>query len=663
MDARESIIARLEREKQQVLANLESLESAGECMPIVLDPSRAEQLGIQSVGRMVVDYGVTKIKFAPSEIDRDCPYKMQERDMFAFADAYARGDKAEVPSYMMQECGVPEIVKNQEFSDIGPLQKNLFDYLSSMGELVTLVNPSFGAMQSALGQKMGVYLTDTVEREWKKDIYDFISKSTGRISFYERPTKTTYLGSATPEHFVGEKWCYFLPDPYYTNKFSTFEKRDLPDGIVYSHVRKGRVVQSVFLDSMGCFVYSPATVKRHFKGEGYMLLSNFPLHIEGVEAKSFVHTPWFLDDWPERTYDSRLDRMVRQKDGYYYDIEDEGTYLSRRSRYKEEPWVTTREVGMVGYDRFTVSPELMGEVNSYYVEALPVISYGGPIVADYPLPVRCAAAGDHDARHVKDFRGVSHYVIDCPEAESEFEQVRNVLIPSGLGYREQHAYVEQREGHRTSLCPGFWYPLRQHNLPDGRLVVYFEPEIRKMARTKKIILFRDHKARKDYYMQHYMYSHQWSVQAMAMQVDDSLIGAKELSTQQKFMQVMNEHVAVRIQDVALALHLTHTQIFSLMSRLKRQVFLLTNEDRLGNCTIARKDKIKKNIPGDPSETYVNGKDYIAILEESYLYRVHRHVYKGNVKDLRDFVEFCRMNRVAVCVQEGDEECWNVFVST
>jgi len=233
------------------------------------------------------------------------------------------------------------------------------------------VNPSFGAMGDLKVISGGVFLTGEVRgqrhsdqtRQWISEVEDFIRKATDRIWRTDTPDGVCFLGSHSPEQYLGERWFYILPNPYVEQSWTQFTVKEDDLGISMEYTKKDRVVQSRLLNNLPQYVYSPASLKKICGTNEFMLISNFPFPgVEDVEPTYHTHRPWFLDDYPPMTKCSVEGYLLdwRVKNNKVYDVRGPGTYLSRRARIRLPPgysWVLPQHSGPFAYSRFTITPQ------------------------------------------------------------------------------------------------------------------------------------------------------------------------------------------------------------------------------------------------------------------------------------------------------------------
>jgi hypothetical protein len=643
----EDVIRRLTRERDEIIRRVGDIESVGNGIPIVLLPELASRHSIQPLGRMTVVRGKTGLRFAPKDIDRTPCYDTIDRDMFAMVDAHVAGKHVEVPQYMFEECPVPEM-RVVDSKDARLVERALFDHLQASSTHITLVNPAFSTMTSALGKGAQIYLTDTKDRVWKDSVYDFVSKSKNRISMSQGTIPgVAYLGSRTPTHYRGEKWCYFIPNPYESADLDGFEMSQRLDGISFAHYRDGARVVCDLSDAADVIVYSPSTVKANFGSSRYILVSNTDLSLAPGDDAAPVHSPWFVDKWPDL---EDVNGMFIRRDGnVLYDIDGPGTYVSRRTLAPPDGyrWASLSQVGKFGFDRFSNVPVLYGGIETAVITVgerdLPILTYGDDIKV--ALQCRVSLGGDLQAYDKK----LLKYVACHHDPNGAWYLCAGMIVKSDEVYRETHAFYEDHRAGYSGLVRGTWMPL-QSFYHDGCLHVMLDGVHDNVSR---VVIFRDEKHRKRYYMQYGLSSIYWSRINKGMQIDDNLVAASEKKLTSRLVDELQASKAPRtIGQLSLVLDTPLHQLMSAVTYLRGTVVMTKTGDTVRQIPLQLMEHYDDVLPGD---TYDGGKSVRGVYEQLRVTRAVRVRLKAPRAVVARVVSGFRQNSMIVNVVESRDE--------
>jgi len=649
-------LARLKDQYDQLMEDIPRMESVGDAYPVHLPHKMAAELGVQQLGLTTMNCGKEKVKFAPARIDRTRIYEDMDRNMFAFAEGYARGEAVEVPSYMYEECPSPRMIVPQKRSDPKPtaLENYLFRQLNEQGYCVTLVNPSFGAMSSGLDKNVKVFMTDKEDRDWKKEVLNFISTSQseqhprGRIGITDTPTMVCYLGSHTPLHYEGEKWFYILLDPYLETKRTNFSMTTHDHGINYVYEKRGRMVHNSLPNDLPYFVYNPATIAKNCGVPGYFVVSNFPLpwHLGEVNAKDFSHTPWFLDDWPE--WSDRGGYMVRAKGNVLYDVMGPGTYVSRRAiEYEGYTWAPAARLGMVAFDRFTYEPVIVSGVTSQVIENVAYVKYGdavsivvpvrGELYRDLPKKVW----GGKEVGQEVTFRGQQRWFL--PSEEGKYDMFEGMVIEREKWQRTAHAFVET-PSHWTGILHGYWAPYQAYN-EGGRTWVVHENVC---SDPHVVVLFSDFESRKKYYFQHFMHSNYWSRSSNGFTFDEDAVSVRAKSNVERVIEALKKWKRMSVAAIAYQMSLALTQVKMILSMQKRNIMMVSQLESYDLCEFMLVSELSQRIPGTYIDNMtINGRLWAEIIETLKLRDFSYLEFVGHVHEIFDFIQTMRANRYVV----------------
>jgi len=170
-----------------------------------------------------------------------------------------------------------------------------------------------------------------------------------------------YVGSADPA-IKPRRYVRLQINPYSdwaeTNHVAYSERND---GVDITYQKAARMVTDRIADDEPLFRYNPATVNAMFGGEMcFWIISSEALNLYEVPFEKIPHTPKMLEYLPP--YEQTPAGKVSRDDNYVYDVEGEGTYLSRRARfmarYPDEKWAPFVDMGGVQITRYTVTPRM-----------------------------------------------------------------------------------------------------------------------------------------------------------------------------------------------------------------------------------------------------------------------------------------------------------------
>jgi hypothetical protein len=372
VDRREAVLARLEREKDEILEYLRANQVAlGDGAAVVYDEDFAEKNQISQFGKMTFvssagksasfQGGEFQYHATPRKFLEETKYEMPEKNFISFADAYADGKECRMPDDAFKLPDQPKLKKKGvPYRWHDKAERRLLEHLAKQGRTVCAVNPSYSTLWHMLEYGGGlVYVREEREKQWKLELVNFcVDHPLLRFVHYLPTAVVCYMGANNPTFFPDREYVYLCPNPYSVSlPFEVYSIKEHAGGVSFSYFTK--VERNSFLsDSSGEYIYNPAVLTDVTKGDPYFVCSNFDLKIEECEMKTMVHTPFFLGDMPDYTEENG--RTVSRRGNLIYDIQGAGTYLSRRSRLqlKEgESWAPFLGNGEWMVTRLSNSPQ------------------------------------------------------------------------------------------------------------------------------------------------------------------------------------------------------------------------------------------------------------------------------------------------------------------
>jgi hypothetical protein len=357
----DDLIRRLESEKTAILDRLRETEvSVGDSQAVIYDESFADQHEISQFGRMNYEHGGFKFHATPREFAKDSKFTFSERNLMSWVDSYVDGGPVDVD--FKRFTALPEQPKlkkrDASFVDHDRCEHALMKTLEDMHRPITMVNPSFTSLWHLLKHGGGYVWAEGVDTDpWIKELQVFCQEHK-LLKFVRRIPEGTicYLGTHTPSMIPDGDWVYLLPNPYSNAlPYETYYLEEGRGGVSF-HYRTKRDKVSYFDDSMDCYVYNPTAVGTD-TSDPYFVVSSFPMGYVTMNVKVLPHTPWFLDDLPE--YITEGEWEVSRKGNIVYDVQGEGTYLSRRHRIEldeGDQWAPLRRSGEWAVTRMCDTP-------------------------------------------------------------------------------------------------------------------------------------------------------------------------------------------------------------------------------------------------------------------------------------------------------------------
>jgi hypothetical protein len=544
----------LEFKKQikDLTAHFRTITTAGDFYLTHVSEEYSEKYGIQSTIRTTTEGGVRKSYAAPAEIKRTNPYKYEDRNMMAFAEAYARGEVAHPPSFMLEECPVPVLKKEpKKYTSCGTVEKNMFRLLNEAGLSCTAVNPACSTMGVLKKYTGKIYLTSHGRKEWLPSVRDFISKAGGNIELVRKIEGVAYLGSHSPTEYPPGNWYYLLPNPYVGNDYDSWEVEEKLTGVTMRYSTKGGMRVGSLPNDMAFYVYNPATLRLASGCDKYLMVSNFPFPFNNeIETTSVLHTPWFLDDMPLVALEvvGETSWTWRCKGRVVYDVEGPGTYLSRRSRIvlpKGYAWAPLVEVGQWSFNRFSLSPIPSQNVRVTEEGGTKYVIYGADVIVSSLTPTDSFAYlnkveggllyRDQDDNDVwlSDAAGG----LPC----SFLANTSVVILHKNLTRRIQAFSPSERGKYHNNLLPqGNYHTLNAVKVrsPLGGIAthVIHEPV------GEKVFIFGTEMSISRYILQHRSNELQWSTVDSSRRTDYDLEGSRPRGTVEGALQIIGQRV-------------------------------------------------------------------------------------------------------------------------
>jgi len=345
-----TLLDRLRREAEEMFDNIEDVEpSVGDSFFVHYDRKWANKHSVGQFGRMTLENGKPLFHAAPQVIEREKRYDMPEHDFIEFEKAWVKGAQAQFPMdraisgpsppVLVKTPNVPFLVQDYE--------KRLFEQILAMTNLV-LINPSFKSMSNAISvcKRLGrscldVAITATFEYDWAVDVRNFVQNSQGflRLVPCGGVSGIAYLGTNTPLWFPPTPWVRLIHSPFIdpTGIFEQYSVQFREDSFISRYQKKSNYeVTSVLSRDTGNFVYNPESLDEQLNIKGnpmlFFLESTLPLGFKAKDRRVVWHAPWFLTI-PEKahwSFEGGLELRLLGKE--VYDVQGEGTYLSRRMR-------------------------------------------------------------------------------------------------------------------------------------------------------------------------------------------------------------------------------------------------------------------------------------------------------------------------------------------
>lgn len=381
VSTKEEVMHRLTLEAQEILENLaESDPSVGDAMFVAYDPQWAQRNKVGRFGRMTLVEEGFLFHAAPNDMDREPAYEMADHNFMDFIDRWKGGEKWDTPIDKMIAGPPPPKALDKRSYYQSDYEKELLKSLIGTTS-VTLMNPSFKTMSNAvfisnhyITRGIFVHVTAQLDHAWGADIKNFVAGSGGKLQMSDRPRGLCYLGTGLPKSYPDRPWVRMIQSPVVdpSEMYANYKVEYKEDCFVSRFEKKeGYVTTSLLKRDSPFYVYSPETVDKSFFGKqdrmAFFLESSDQLLMDQVDNRLLWHNPFFVDmkgDWQMIG-----EFHVRVQGTVLYDVEDSGTYLSRRSRtvIPGYTWVPISPTGSHWFTYSSLKPHSDYNVQSYEI--------------------------------------------------------------------------------------------------------------------------------------------------------------------------------------------------------------------------------------------------------------------------------------------------------
>jgi len=349
----QATLDRLQREAKQLFAEIsEDPPSVGDAIFVEYEHAFCVKHKIGRFGRKTIKDGVTLFHAGPKQVTHPAVYMMDDHNFLDYIKQWREGAYCPPPiDKLLAGPKWPELIVPKKRTKLLSVsyEQNMFKRVGeTQNTKITLVNPSFSTMM-ALKSSIGGYVMLTAastpsENAWHRDVLDFIKQSKGKLVMLPkgRIEGTAYLGTDVPQWFPPtEPWFRLILSPFIVmnKEFENYSVRFEDDKVVTRYEKKkDYLVSSVLERDSAYFMYNPETVDQLVLGKNqwYFCESSFPLLAEPHCNCKVSHAPWFVSvpkglPW-EKMVCSGRERYLKHQAGILYDVQGEGTYLSRRTR-------------------------------------------------------------------------------------------------------------------------------------------------------------------------------------------------------------------------------------------------------------------------------------------------------------------------------------------
>jgi hypothetical protein len=334
---------RLQRELEELIDFTSNSDgSVGSAVKVVYDKEFSDQYGIGRFGRMTLKEGKRVFHAGSREIDQKPMFKFTKMEYAHLGPQFRDGKEMQISLDKVVATGEwPVPAGGQSAWTFASIERKLF---KSLGNVITLVNPSFrtmNALDAISSQVSGayVYLTNTHDVSYTKGVYDFVQKSNW-LKMTEKIQGVSYLGSGQPNYFPPTPWIRLIPSPYIlpNSEFQQYVAHWNEDGYSCSYERKpGYFVNNLLRFDVTTYVYNPETVDETFRDVGRpahlaFMESSVPLKVTETDQRRIYHKPRFITIPLDAEWKQVGDNIYRVSGKIIYDVKGTGTYFSRRGR-------------------------------------------------------------------------------------------------------------------------------------------------------------------------------------------------------------------------------------------------------------------------------------------------------------------------------------------
>jgi len=355
----QATLDRLQKEAKQLFADIaENPPSVGDAVFVEYDHVFCDKHKIGRFGRKTIKDGVITFHAGPKQVTHPAVYMMDDYNFLDYIKQWREGSYCPPPvDKLLTGPKWPELIpkkndpsqpKKTKLKSLA-YEQRMFKRLSETHRTkITLVNPSFSTM-TALKSSVGGYVTLTApvnksEAGWQRDVHDFVNGSKGKLVMLQRGQieGTAYLGTDVPQWFPTQvPWFRLILSPFIVmnKEFDNYSVRFDEDKVVTRYEKKKNYLVTSVLDrDSPYFIYNPETVDEVVSGKDrwFFCESSFPMSFESQSDCKVSHSPWFVSvpkslPWLKVPCSGK-DRYVKHEGNVLYDVQGEGTYLSRRAR-------------------------------------------------------------------------------------------------------------------------------------------------------------------------------------------------------------------------------------------------------------------------------------------------------------------------------------------
>jgi len=334
---------RLTREMETLMQKADEQDLAvGSAVKMVYTEEFSQTYNIGRYGRMTLKEGKRVFHAGSRHIDDEPMFEYTSMDYsdlgYKFRDGAALNINKE---QMVSDQEWPKPLRSVKKWGLSSIEEKLFKQL---GNVITLVNPSFKTMQvldsmSSQAVQGLVHLTNTFDSGYIKSVVDFVSKSTW-LAMTKEVRGVAYLGSGQPNFFPPTPWVRLIPSPYLLpcSQFQKYTSFWTERGYSSTYERKpGYYVNNSLQFDSSMYTYNPETVDETFKdtrrpSHMAFLESSIPLKMVDKDERRVYHKPKFVTIPQDAEWREVSGLLLRVKDREVFDVKGEGTYFSRRAR-------------------------------------------------------------------------------------------------------------------------------------------------------------------------------------------------------------------------------------------------------------------------------------------------------------------------------------------
>lgn len=350
----------------------EDEQALGESEKFVFDKAFAEKHGIRELGRVTSTIEGLELHAAPQYIDEESMFTSDPPDFFDFMSSFVRNEEAVLN--LDAACDPVEYPKST-FTDLenhtAKVEEFLFKRLAISSGTFSVLNPSPSTIRRTKPYTVVYVVSSEEARTWTDD---YLSKQNivSRSVLIDDSVGPLYMGSNGASTWYSNSLA-LVPNPYSPiPMYDNLNVQEVWNGVKMSYWKRDHEVNARLDDRSGHYLYPPHCIPG--SGGTYFIESSFPLGLVPTpDVYSAPHSPFFLTELPPYQLEGSM--MVSKKNGLYYDVVGEGTYMSRRFFYTQFEWAPFVPVGSVPIDRYTLEPKVKPGIRYAEHEGASVVTY------------------------------------------------------------------------------------------------------------------------------------------------------------------------------------------------------------------------------------------------------------------------------------------------